>query len=299
MAFRVGCVPLNWGQFKRLAPDEWPEERILREVAQAGFEGISSGARKGLTPEQTVEFFAGFGLKPAPGYYGGDFWKRELREEQVEKARDMAAYSLAMGVSELFVAPSGGDYVSRANGQNRRQLAGHVGPDDGLTDDEYQTLADTLSEIGHATLEEGVATCIHNHVGQVIETRAEVDRLFQLVNRNVVFLGPDTGHLAWAGADVVDFFDHYGSDIISVHLKDVHENVRAEGAAAGWEYNTFTSRGVFAELGEGSVDFSAIFEILRLHAFDGWVLSETDVTQKATALESSTISRDYLKTLGI
>ncbi len=294
---RVGCVPLHWNQFKRQAPDEWPEERVLREVAQAGFEGISAGPRGDLSPEAVVQFFREFHLEVAPGYYGGDFWKPELRAEQVAKARQRAAFSRAMGVHELYVAPSGGDYVSRANGQTRRQLAGHVGPDDGLTHNEYQQLAQTLNEIGRATQQEGVATCIHNHVGQVIETREEVDQLFELVDRERVLLGPDTGHLAWAGADVVQFFRDYAPLIRTVHLKDVDEAVRSRGAQAGWEYGTFTNNGVFAELGEGSVDFPAVFDILKSHNFSGWVLSETDVTQKSSPLESATISRNYLKSL--
>ena len=40
-------------------------------------------------------------------------------------------------------------------------------------------------------------------------------------------------------------------------------------------------------------------EILGHAGFEGWLISETDVTQKSTPLESVTICRNYLKSLGI
>ncbi|MDQ3814852.1 MAG: sugar phosphate isomerase/epimerase [Armatimonadota bacterium] len=295
----VGCVPITWGKWRREAPEAWPEERILREVAQAGYEGVSSGPRPGKTARDVAQYLAEFGLKPAPGYLGGEFWKAESRDDSLEKAKRHAAFAREVGLSELFVAPSGGDYVSRASGKTRWQLAGHVGPEDGLTDDEYKRLAETLNEMGRATLAAGVRICIHNHVGQVIETRAEVDRLFALVDRSVVFLGPDTGHLAWGGADVVQFFRDYALLIKTMHLKDIDEAVRQRGRTKEWDYGTFTANGIFAELGEGCIDFPELFRIVNEAGFQGWVLAETDVTQKASALESVTISRNYLRHLGL
>lgn len=57
--------------------------------------------------------------------------------------------------------------------------------------------------------------------------------------------------------------------------------------------------GIFAEIGEGFVDFPAIFDILKDAGFRGWVIVEIDVTQKPTALESAIISRNNLKSIGI
>ena len=41
-----------------------------------------------------------------------------------------------------------------------------------------------------------------------------------------------------------------------------------------------------------------MFEVLEKAGFEGWIIVETDVTQKPTALESATISRNYLKSIG-
>ncbi len=57
-------------------------------------------------------------------------------------------------------------------------------------------------------------------MGSVIETRAEIDRLFELLDPNLIFMGPDTGHLAWGGVDVAPFAAHAGA-IKTMHIKDI------------------------------------------------------------------------------
>jgi sugar phosphate isomerase/epimerase len=52
---------------------------------------------------------------------------------------------------------------------------------------------------------------------------------------------------------------------------------------------------VWTELGTGDVDFGALFQLLRQKEWSGWVIVETDHTQLGTALESSMVSRRYLR----
>jgi inosose dehydratase len=135
-------------------------------------------------------------------------------------------------------------------------------------------------------------------VGSVIETRAEIDHLWDLVDRSVVWMGPDTGHLAWGGVDVVQFCREYAPMIKSLHIKDIDPQVLAEGREKNWEYHTFSQHGIFTELGTGFVDFPAVLSILESVGYTGWLIVETDVTQQPTALISAQMSRRYLTTLG-
>jgi inosose dehydratase len=288
----VGCVQITW-------PRGTPEEQILAEIAQAGYAGATASSRGGTrSAEETVALFARYGLRPAPGYLGADFWRAEQREDILERARVNARFMQEVGCTELYLGPGGFEGYVAASGKNRKQVAGHVGPEDGLTEVEFRQFADTLNQVGEVTLREGVRSCLHNHVGSVIETGEEVERLMEMVDPALVFLGPDTGHLAWAGVDAVDFCRRYADRIETIHVKDIHADVVQRGVEEGWDYDTYVDHGLFAELGEGCVDFAALFEVLLEAGFSGWVLAETDVTQKPTALESVTISREYLKGLG-
>jgi inosose dehydratase len=288
----IGCGQITWSR-------DTPEDQVLAEIGQAGYAGAPAGPSKGRTAEQAQEVFARHGLKPAPGYLGADFWRADQRAAILERAREYAAFMRDVGCTELYVAAGGFEGYTTAGGKTRAQLAGHVGPADAMTEAEYKQFAETLNQVGAITLEYGVRSCFHNHVGSVIETREEIDRLLALTDPALVFLGPDTGHLAWAGADPVAFCRDYANRIKTIHVKDVDESVRVRGSAQEWDYGTFTANGIFAELGEGDVDFPAIFGILRDAGFQGWVIAETDVTQKPTALESATISRAYLRSIGM
>jgi inosose dehydratase len=285
----IGCVPITWRQGT-------PEEHVLAEIAQAGYAGASASSRGGTrSAAETVALFARFGLRPAPGYLAGDFWRAEREAEILERARVLAAFTRDTGCRELYLGAGGFQGYVAASGRNRAQVAGQVRPDDGLTEAELRQCAETLDRVGEVTLAAGVRSCLHNHVGSVIETGPEIERVLELVDPALVFLGPDTGHLAWAGVDPVDFCRRHAQRIKTIHVKDVHADVVLQGVEQGWDYDAFVDHGLFAELGEGCVDFPALFQVLRAAGFEGWVLAETDVTQKPTALESATTSRDYLK----
>ncbi|MGN6032390.1 MAG: sugar phosphate isomerase/epimerase family protein [Thermomicrobiales bacterium] len=282
MTLPIGCGQLTWRR------DEFSPEQVLAEIAEAGYDGAPAG---GPDPDAIRTQFAAAGLKPAPGYFGAEFWDPAQRDALVAKARDHAAAHQALGLTELYVA---------ANlTPERIAVAGHVRPEDALSDEGYAAFAETLNAVGKATLDYGVAICFHNHVGSFIETRAELDRLFALVDRDVVFLGPDFGHLAWAGDDSVQLVKDYGSAIRTVHIKDIDQAVLQRGVAAGWDYRQFSDAGIFIELGRGFVDLPGIFSELDRAGFAGWVIVETDVTQLPTAKESAVVSREYLRSIGL
>ncbi len=287
----VGCGQITWDS-------TYPEEQILEEIAQAGYDGAPAGPKNGRTAEQTAELYTKHGLRPAPGYFSAEFWREDQRATILGAAEQQARFAQTLGCTELYVAASGFDYVAR-NGKTRSELAGHVRAEDGMTDAEWECFGSTLNAVAALTSEYDVRSCFHNHVGTVIETREEVDRLLSVTDPDLLFLGPDTGHLAWTGADVLAFARTYASRIRTMHLKDVHDSVVSRGRDEGWDYRTFNRNGVFAELGEGSVDFPALFGVLAEAGFSGWVIAETDVTQKSTALESATVSRQYLQSIGV
>ncbi len=197
------------------------------------------------------------------------------------------------------MAAGGFQTYTTSRGLTRAQVAGHVSKADAMSDAEYAQFAKVLNRVGEITLAQGVRSCFHNHVGSVIETRSEIDRLWELVDSDAVFMGPDTGHLAWGGVDVVEFFGDYADAIFTAHIKDINPDVLAQGVAGEWDYGTFSDAGIFTELGLGMVDFPAVFDILEKAGFSGWLIVETDVTQQESALVSAQISRDYLKSLGM
>ena len=285
----IGCGQITWRGV--------PEPEVLRDIREAGYDGAPPKLNAERSAAETIELYRRYGLRPAPLYLGAPLWQRESGDEILAAARDAARLSRELGCRELYVAASGA--YQAASGRTRSQAAGHVQPGDGMTADEMRTFAGTLSRVGEVSLEAGVRTCFHNHVGTVIETEDEVERLLALTDPAVVFLGPDTGHLAWGGGDPVLFCGRHRDRILTLHLKDIDEGVRRRGCEEGWDYATFSENGIFAELGEGGVDLPGLLSLLQDGGFGGWLIVETDVTRKPTPLESATVSRRYLRSLGL
>jgi inosose dehydratase len=287
----IGCGQITWRGY--------PPEQALAEIAQAGYAGAPAGPREGKSTAEILAEYASYGLKPAPGYLGADYWDKAQEAAILDRARAQAAFAKEAGITELYVAAGGFTTYKNAKGQTRMEIAGNVTSADAMTDDEFAQFAKTLNAVGEITLAQGVKSCFHNHVGSTIETREEIDRLWSLVDHNLVFMGPDTGHLAWAGADVLQFCRDYAASIKTMHIKDIDPAVMAEGVPAKWDYRTFSDKGIWTELGQGAIDFPAVFQILEEAGFSGWIIVETDVTQLATPLDSAIVSRDYLRSLGM
>jgi len=302
--FQIGCGQITWAALNWQNTDNPPytPDQMLADIAQAGYAGAPAGPRSGVTVEEILAELDKYNLKPAPGYLGANFWDPKKEAEILAKAKAFGEFNQAAGVGEIYVAAGGfGDYTT-SRGVTRWQASGNVLPQDAMSDAEFEQFAKVLTRVGEITLEYGVKSCFHNHVASTIETAEEIDRLFSMVDRDMVFMGPDTGHLLWGGVDVMDFCRKYASDIHTIHIKDVDLPVLEKGVAAGWDYGEFSKAGIWTELGEGCIDFPALFALLKEAGFgtndDGWIIVETDVTQLATPLESAIASRDYLKTLG-
>jgi inosose dehydratase len=281
---RVACASITW-------PRGYPRERLLAEIAEAGYAGTPVGPAGAESAAALLSDLAGYGLQPAPGYLGLEWWASERRGEQLERARREAAFHHELGLTEIYVAPN--------LTPERRAISGQVTAATATPSGELAKLADLLNEVGRATAAEGVRACLHNHVGSAVETRDEIDRLLGLVDPAVVFLGADLGHLAWASDDAAAFTRDHAARIKTLHLKDISPTVRAEGVAKKWDYRGFSDHGIFVELGEGLIDYPAVFVALRAASFQGWIVAETDVTQKPTALASAVASRRYLASLGV
>lgn len=288
---QIGCGQITWrGE---------AAERALADIAEAGYAGAPAGPREGKSTAEILAQYAAYGLKPAPGYLGADYWDKTQEAAILDRARAQAAFGKEAGVTELFVAAGGFNSYKNSKGQTRNEIAGNVTTADAMTDAEFKQFANVLNAVGEITLEQGMKSCFHNHVGSTIETREEIDRLWSLVDHNLVFMGPDTGHLAWAGADVVQFYRDYSESIKAMHIKDIDPKVMAEGVPAQWDYRTFSDKGIWTELGKGDIDFPTIFQICEDAGFSGWIIVETDVTQLPSALESAIVSREYLRKMGL
>lgn len=268
-----------------------PLEERAREAAESGFTAVNvDRGEPGLTPDQVREILNGFHVGVASGFFQGPFYRASEEKRILGEALAQARFSQAIGQDCLFVSTT----VAHPE---RHAVVGrvHAAHPVSLTDGEFRQTARLLESVASIWMESGITLCYHPHVATYIEAPHEIARLMEETDPRMVHFGPDTGHLLFGGGEPLEIIDRYFSRVRALHIKDVRRQVVEEVRARQLDYRQACALGVWTELGSGDVDFPALFQMLRDRRWGGWVIVETDHTRLPTALESSRLSRRYLR----
>jgi sugar phosphate isomerase/epimerase len=311
---RIACSTITWGQFRPPAGEAGgPYDgragygRMLDEIREAGYAFVTAPGgrrrqRQGApaagaeelpsTPEEILAFLAAHELGPAPGYYSGPpYHDPANRETNVEAVRAAARHTRALGLDALFAGPT-------SFTPQRRATAGHYpqgNRPDSFSPQEWAEECETLNRMGEACREEGVWLALHNHAGACWETADELQHLEEGTDPALVAWGPDVGHMVWGGVDPLPWFRRHMGRVRSIHIKDMRADILERGRQERLSYEAQSRLGVFAEIGEGCVDWPALFGFWRSSGYDGTVVVETDRTSRPSARESAGASRRYLR----
>ncbi|MCG5216778.1 TIM barrel protein [Streptosporangium sp. KLBMP 9127] len=156
-------------------------------------------------------------------------------------------------------------------------VAGYdVRPD--LDADGWKTLLANLSKIKREAKQYGRLVTLHPHVGTMVETPEEVDRV---LDGSSVPLCLDTGHLLVGGSDPAALAAKAADRIAHVHLKDVDTDLAGQVHAGNLTYTEAVKAGLYRPLGQGDVDVAAIVSALSAAGYDGWYVMEQDVVLSA------------------
>jgi len=142
-----------------------------------------------------------------------------------------------------------------------------------LDDDQWATLLGNLDRIAAAAAEKGVLAVLHPHVGTMVETRSEVDRV---LSGSEIKLCLDTGHLLIGGTDPLQLAREVPGRVAHAHLKDVDAALAARVQAGELTYTEAVRDGMYTPLGGGDIDIAGIVTALRSNGFDGWFVMEQD-----------------------
>jgi inosose dehydratase len=145
------------------------------------------------------------------------------------------------------------------------------------------TLAN-LDRLAAAAAEKGVLAVLHPHVGTMVETRSEVDRV---LTGSEIKLCLDTGHLLIGGTDPLHLARAVPGRIAHAHLKDVDAVLAARVQAGELTRTEAVREGMYTPLVGGDVDIAGIVTALRSNGFDGWFVMEAGAWRPATPVAQS------------
>ncbi len=260
LAERVAGAPISWGVCEvpgwghQLDPDV-----VLTQMREVGIAATEFGPDGFLpdAPEDKAATLAAHGLASV-----GQFVPVVLHDAQadplptVETA--MTALVAAKASTVVIAAATGAD------GYDARPV---------LDDAQWGTLLHNLDRISDAAAARGLTATLHPHVGTIVESGEETDRVLA---GSRVGLCLDTGHLLIGGGDPVRVAVDHPQRVAHVHLKDVRLDLAREVQEGRDTYTGAVARGMYVPLGRGDVDIAAIVGALEGAGYTGWYVLEQD-----------------------
>jgi inosose dehydratase len=283
---RLGIAPIGWSN------DDLPElggdiplERCLREAKEAGYAGVEKGGKFPMDPKALGPILAEHGLALVSGWFSGELRHGAIEREKRRIAQQLALYQ-ALDVPVMVYAETTGTIQS--------QMATGVSVRPRMADEEFKRYGDKLTELAEWLKAEGCPMTFHHHMGTVVESERDVDLLMSRTG-DAVGLLLDTGHLTFAGGDVLATTRRHGRRINHVHCKDIRDQVLARLLAEDWSFPKGVIEGVFTVPGDGAIDFGAFAEVLAEIGYAGWVVVEAEQDpNKANPLEMARIGHAAL-----
>lgn len=284
-----GSIPLhgstttfpNWG-------GDTPIETVLAEMGQAGFSGTELGGVYPRDPNILGPLLADHGLAMVAGWWDGRILEREVDEEfdallpYLILHRDLNAACL------VYADTSGGRHDGIWQPISARPK---------LDDTDWAPYGRKLTALAERMSDFGVPMAFHHHMGTIVETNAETQRLMSVTGEAVGLLY-DSGHSEFSGGDPVALAAATLNRIVHVHCKDVRAGQLAKARADDASFMDSVLDGIFTVPGDGSLDFAAILGLLHDAGYDGWLIVEAEQDPaRAHPLTYATMGHDNLSRL--
>lgn len=164
-----------------------------------------------------------------------------------------------------------------------------------MNDEEWDTLCTGINKLGKVAKDMGIKLCFHHHMGTVVQTEEEIDRLMANTDPELFGLLFDCGHLAYCGEDYMSVLNKYADRIRHVHLKDIRPEKVEQGKREHLSFLQGVRLGTFTVPGDGVIDFKPIFDVLEKTGYEGYVLVEAEQDPAiANPLEYAIKARKYI-----
>jgi len=267
MAVRLGINPITWSN------DDLPSlggdttvETILSETRQAGFAGTEMSFKFPKTARELGPLLKRHGLVLVSGWYDGRILEKDLSAEWDAILPHMT-----------LLRDLGCQYVVYADtsGRSEGDLFAPISRRPKLPDGDWTAYGKKLTALAEKMAGFGVRMAFHHHMGTIVETDGEVDRMMASTGPAVGLLY-DTGHSLFSGGDPVALAKRHAGRIVHVHCKDARKDVLATARGKDESFMQAVLDGVFTVPGDGFIDYATILKILHDAGYAGWLVAEAE-----------------------
>jgi inosose dehydratase len=271
MVVRIGINPITWtnDDVPELGGDT-PLETCLAETAAAGYAGTELGGKFPRAASVLAPMLRGFGLQLVSGWFDGGILDREVDDEF---ARLLPHLTLLRDLDckvVVYADTSRGRHDGIFQPISKRPMLPH---------EDWPAYGRKLTRLAERMADFGVAMAFHHHMGTIVETDSEVDRLMGATGEAVSLLF-DTGHCLFSGGEPASLLRRHIGRVNHVHCKDVRLPILTMARSADMSFMDAVLAGIFTVPGDGCVDFPSLLSQLREVQYTGWLVVEAEQDPK-------------------
>ncbi len=265
---KLGIAPIAWTN------DDMPDlgaentfEQCISEMALAGFTGCEVGNKY---PKDTAVLKKALDLRGMQicNAWFSTFLTTKPYEETEKGFIEHITFLKEMGAKVVGISEQGHSIQGTDKSIFDEKYV--------MNDEEWDALCTGVNKLGKVAKDMGITLTFHHHMGTVVQTAAEIDRLMENTDPELFNLLFDSGHLAYCGEDYMYILKKYINRIKHVHLKDIRPDVVADVKAKGESFLQGVRKGTFTVPGDGVIDFEPIFKVLEENNYEGYVLVEAE-----------------------
>ena len=286
MSVKLGIAPIAWSNddMPELGGDT-PLEQCLSEASEAGFSGIESGGKFPKKSKELIPLLEKYNLNLCSGWYGANLRKNSVKEEKSKIQEQLKLFQDCKAPCIVFAEVS--DSIA---GDPDKSLSSRPQ----MNKEGWKEFCNKISEMGKFLEDQGMPLAYHHHMGTVIETQNDTERLLESTTDHVKLI-LDTGHMLFAGGDSLQVAENFKERIIHVHCKDMRKNVLDKSLSQDSSFRQAFLDGAFTVPGDGCIDYKPLLNFLKKINYEGWLVVEAEQDPaKANPLEYAKIGHSYL-----
>ena len=293
-SLKLANAPVSWGVDYADHPNNPPWQLVMSQIAEAGFNYSELGPygyyppdHRLLTQElkqRNLRVVAGFTFQPLhdPG-----------SEKTILEITDRTCALLSsLGARYLVLI----DHIS----EERMATAGVKDGAVPLDATRLRSMIELIQRVAGIAQHHGVMPVLHQHAGCYLEFEDELEQALSALDPELVGLCVDTGHMAYAGIDAVQFYERHYARVKYFHFKDINPVVHCRVLENRIPFLEAVSQRIFCPLGKGVTDWHALRDALSRKKFEGYATIEQDVdpTNPSDPLTDARSSLNYLRCIG-
>jgi inosose dehydratase len=243
-------------------------EQCLDEASEIGFDGIEKGHKFPQEPAALKAVLEPRKLRYVSGWHSLNLLTSSVEDEKqaMQPALDLLK---AMGSKVIIVCETSnaihGDDGKAVNDRPK------------LADDQWTSFGAGVEALAEFAAGQGVALVYHHHMGTIVESEDEIDRLMAHTGPHAKLL-LDTGHCLFGGGDPERLAGNHMARVAHIHAKNVRPEIAAQVRSQKLSFLEGVRRGVFTVPGDsqGGVSFLPVLKIAAEHGYKGWLVIEAE-----------------------